>query len=134
MRPLLLFSLLAFLLGACTTYPRYFDTDEPLRQAALTLTDDYLRSQIEQKEGTYAVMGRYGPGAVTIDLVRRYEIKGTDYDLAGHPVVFAWLEIGNEGAGIVESRYTVVLRYSRKLRDSGDKYLGLRVIEMRKMR
>ena len=78
-------------------------------------------------------MERFGQGAVTLDLLTEYRVKGTGYDRAGRPAVFAWLKQGSERQGFVGNDYLISLSYNQALRDAGDKYLGFRIIEVQKL-
>jgi hypothetical protein len=119
---------------SCVGYEKYLEDDPPLKVAAIQLATDYLNEQLVKTYGTHEGMKIYGRGAVTINLLRGYNIEGTGYDAVGTPAVFCLLRIGNQTVGVFHQRFALILNYHPKLRREGDKYLGLRILEVRKTR
>ena len=126
-------AVLLVLFQGCQTAPQQksIDQDEPLKRAAMTLAQDYLEEQIRPTEGTYQAMEKFGMGAITIPTMQDYYIDGLSYDKAGNPIVIARTRIGTPEVGIFRKIYHIVLHYWPKLREQGDKYLGLRIQEVR---
>ncbi len=121
---------LFFLQSCATSSPTYFN-DESLRLAAIDLANDYLKVQLEEREGTYQTKERFGPGAITIDLFLQYEIETTGYDSSGRPAVFVWVKAGNSTVGMFRNHYKISLY--RPVQDPGDKYKGFRIVDVKKI-
>lgn len=119
---------------SCVAHARYFENDPPLKEAAMQLASDYPNDQLTRTYGTYDVKEQYGEGAVTIDLLRGYNILGTGYDAVGAPAVFCSVRTGSKDVGFFHRHFTLILSYSPELRSAGDKYLGLRILEIRESR